>query len=181
MSDLDRIKEPFARLVRWVMRDAVYQRLYPARVVGQAPGGGRLDLLPDDERIRGVGTQGVPIRHGLPGVSVEVPVGARVMLGFEEGNPAKPYAALWEGVTPFTLINVGDFHVETGGTSRAGNGSQFVALANLVLNELNAIKTAYDTHVHTYNPGPLAAAPTLPPVSPLPPPGSVESSNLKAD
>jgi hypothetical protein len=178
MSDLDRIKEPFARLVRWVMRDAVYQRMYPARVVGQ-DAAGRLDLVPDDERIRGTGTQAVSIRHGLPGVSVEVPVGARVMLGFEEANPAKPYAALWEGVTPFTLINVGDFHVETGGTSRAGTGAQFVALANLVLNELNAIKAAYDVHTHAgVTAGPAV---TAVPVPLLTPPGSVASSNLKAD
>jgi hypothetical protein len=85
----------FERLVRAFMGDVTYHKHYPCSVQGQD--GMTLDLLPDDEAIRGPGgLQGVPIRHGLPGVSVMVKPGARVLLGFEAGDPRKPYASLWE-------------------------------------------------------------------------------------
>jgi len=67
---------------------------YPATVVSQGDDG-TVDLKPDSKRF-GVGLAMVPIRHGLPGVSVRVKVGARVLLAFEGGDPQRPYCALWE-------------------------------------------------------------------------------------
>lgn len=84
-----------AKFIRWVMQDTTYHRLYPSTVEGQASDGS-LDLLPDDESIRGNGLSAVPIWHGLPGVTVRVPNGERVLLGFRNGDPTQPYAALWE-------------------------------------------------------------------------------------
>lgn len=63
----------------------------------------------------------------------------------------------------------------------AASAADFVALAQKVLTELQAIKTAFDGHTHAYNPGPGGAAPTAPPANPMPAPGSVASTNLKAD
>lgn len=63
-------------------------------------------------------------------------------------------------------------------TIEAGNGSNFTALANKVLTELNNIKSAFDSHVHTSG---GSGSPTSPPASPMPAPDSVASSNLKAD
>jgi hypothetical protein len=37
----------------------------------------------------------VPYRT-LPGVALTVPTGTRVLLGFEDANPARPVALLWE-------------------------------------------------------------------------------------
>ena len=68
--------------------------LFPCTVARQS--GNLLDLIPDDEEIKGFGLQGVKIRHGLPGYTVEVPEGARVLLGFEAQDPARPYALLWD-------------------------------------------------------------------------------------
>ncbi len=83
------------RLVRAIVGDMTYYKHYPCSVEGQD--GMTLDLLPDDEAIRGPGgLQGVPLRVGLPGFEVKVPVGARVMLSFDEGNPAKPAASLFD-------------------------------------------------------------------------------------
>lgn len=84
--------------IRWVMRDTLYLASYPSEVQGQADDG-LLELLPDDERVRGTGLSRVPIRHGLPGVTVRVPVGARVLLAFEGGDPRRPIATLWEEVS----------------------------------------------------------------------------------
>jgi hypothetical protein len=91
----DRVKDQLSRFIRWVMRDVTYHKLYPSQVQRQ-DASGLLDLLPDDESIRGTGTSGVQIRHGLPGCTVKVRPGARVLLGFENGDPRRPYAALWE-------------------------------------------------------------------------------------
>jgi len=84
-----------AKFIRFVMRDTRYHALYPCTVEAQAADG-TLDLTPDDEAIRGTGLQAVPIRHGLPGVRVKVKQGARLLLGFEAGDPTRPFAALWE-------------------------------------------------------------------------------------
>jgi len=66
---------------------------YPSRVVVQNADG-TLDVLPDDPRIPSKAA--VPIRS-LPGVTLKVTPGARVLLGFEDGDPKKPIATLWEG------------------------------------------------------------------------------------
>lgn len=88
-------RESLEKFVRWVMRDVLYLRNFAATVEGQHDDD-TLDLLPDDERVRGTGLSRVPIRHGLPGVRVRVPVGARVLLGFEAGDPTRPFAHLWD-------------------------------------------------------------------------------------
>lgn len=61
--------------------------------------------------------------------------------------------------------------------SYAGTG--FVALAHLVLAQLEAIKTKYDSHTHTYLPGPGASTPTGPPVPELDTPQSPAASKVK--
>lgn len=67
---------------------------YAARVVSQATDGS-VDLLPDDDRMRGAGISRVPLRHGLPGCTVKVKPGARVTLFFENNDAKQPAAGLW--------------------------------------------------------------------------------------
>lgn len=99
-------KAALTRFIRWVMRDTLYLGQYAATVQRQAADD-TLDLLPDDERLRGTGLSGVPIRHGLPGARVRVADGARVLLGFEGGDPRKPYASLWSAST-IVSISLGE-------------------------------------------------------------------------
>lgn len=87
--------------------------LYPA-VVRQQRTDGTLDLHPEDARVPSC--QGVPIRLGLPGVTVTVAVGARVLLGYENGNPARPVATLWESGT-VTLLEIDATMVRVNGGS----------------------------------------------------------------
>lgn len=82
------------RIIEAIVGDRTYLRSYECTVERQADDGS-LDLLPDDARIRGTGLSGVPIYHGLPGVTVRVRQGARVLLQFVGGDPTKPYASLW--------------------------------------------------------------------------------------
>lgn len=83
-----------ALALRIFERKSRFLRLYSATVQHQHDDD-TLDLMPDDSRVRGTGLQRVSIRHGLPGVRVRVAQGAIVRLGYENGDPRRPYAALW--------------------------------------------------------------------------------------
>jgi hypothetical protein len=93
-TDTDRLKGALRALVRHWQAPLDRFALYPAEVVAQEPQGGALSVRPFDERMPPI--SGVKIRHGIPGVNVEVEPGARVLVGFEAGDPELPYASLWE-------------------------------------------------------------------------------------
>lgn len=146
-----RIRLALERVIRWVTRDTLFLGQYTAEVVSQAADG-TLDLMPDDDRLRSQGLQSVPIRHGLPGVRVEVPAGERVLLGFDAGDPSKPYAALWhEG--QITRVFIG--------------GEVAVALSTLVSERIDTIQQAFDAHIHPTGMGP--SGPPQEPIGPLDP------------
>lgn len=100
MADFDRFKGAIAALVRHLTAHTDYHALYPAEVKGQNDDK-TLELRPDSQDLPGFSR--VAIRHGLPGVTVTVKRGARVLLGFEGGNPQKPYASLWTADSLDTL------------------------------------------------------------------------------
>jgi hypothetical protein len=85
-------------LARWD-----YLPLYPCTVDAQA-GDGTLDLRPDDVVISGSGLSGIPLKTGMPGWAVSAPSGTRVLLGFEGGDPARPYALQWEHTSSVTQL-----------------------------------------------------------------------------
>lgn len=89
------VPETLKAIIRWVMRDVKYHKHYVATVQRQL--GDAVDLLPDDPEIRGTGLSNVPIMYGLPGVSATVAPGTKMTLFFENGDPTKPRAAMWEG------------------------------------------------------------------------------------
>lgn len=90
-------RDALEAFIRWVMRDTTYLGTYICTVMGQV--GQSLELKPDSDKLAGLsGLSQVPIRHGVPGMSAQVPPGTRVLLAFEDGDPQKPYAALWDGV-----------------------------------------------------------------------------------
>jgi hypothetical protein len=161
-----RLRSSLERLIRWVTRDSLYLGQYTAAVVAQSADG-TLDLLPDDFRLRAQGLQAVPIRHGLPGVKVQVAPGERVLLGFENGDPRLPYAALWhEGQV---------LSVEIGGTLP-------VAMAALVDAALAAHVTIFNAHTHSVTTVGSAVTQTgisLPPVVPQTPDAPTASLILK--
>lgn len=157
----DRVLGPFRTIVEaFVGRQIDYAKVYPSVVKFQNPDG-TLDLLPDDESIRGDGFKCIIITLGLPGVTVTVPIGGRVNLYFQDGDPKKPRAGLWEGsgVTAWTI----------------DGGTDFVALAAKVLTELSVIKAAYDIHIHTDPASGFTGVPTVL----MTPPSSVASTTLK--
>jgi len=70
--------------------DAWFARMWPAVVEAQNADGS-IDVVVANR----FGLTAVPIRHGIPGLTVLVPQGHRVLVGFEAADPRAPYAALW--------------------------------------------------------------------------------------
>lgn len=93
MMELDRIKAGLAAFIRTQMSRVDYLAFYAAKVNAQNADG-TLELTPDLPKIPPMSQ--VPIRHGLPGLAVKVASGARVLLAFENGDPTRPVATLWE-------------------------------------------------------------------------------------
>lgn len=103
-----RLTAAFDGMVKRATRRLDYLAVYPGRVVEQRADG-TLDVVADSPDVQ------LPraIRYRtLPGLALEVPAGTRVAVGFEGGDPARPFAGLWElgDVTRWTL---------DGGTHRA--------------------------------------------------------------
>ncbi|MGW8285749.1 MAG: hypothetical protein ACWGPR_08525 [Candidatus Deferrimicrobiaceae bacterium] len=120
-----------------IRREILYLRQFPAKVLSQS--GGTVDVLPEDPRIAGRGLTGVPMRHGLPGVTVSLAIGSRVLLGFEGGDPSAPFVALWpDGSSVDGVTFAGDLTV-TGDLSVGGD---------VDASEFTAGGVAYTTHVH---------------------------------
>lgn len=77
----------------------------------------------------------------------------------------------------------GQIHIRPDGTIHLGKdgAADFVALAALVLSELNDIRTKFDTHTHNYLPGPGSATPTLVPNAVMGAASSVASTKTKSE
>lgn len=108
-------------LVRSIVTRVLGERLdflalYPARVVVQNLNG-TLDVQPDDARLPSM--QSVPIRYGVPGVTAKVAAGGRVLIGFENGDPSRPVATLWDSAS--TTIQ---FHGRLAPIGRVGDRVQ---------------------------------------------------------
>ena len=105
----DRLLGPMQRFIEQLVGKRIdYSQTYEGKVVVQRPNG-RLDILPDDARIRGVGgLTDVQIFHGLPGVSLIVLPGERVLFVFRNGDPKLPAVTGWVdgGGGPPTLITI---------------------------------------------------------------------------
>jgi hypothetical protein len=95
MSDVlwDRLKGAFAALVQVLTARFDYGALYAATVKSQQADG-TLGLVFDDPRWPPA--DGIPVRAGLPGVTLKVSAGARCLVGFENQDASKPRVMQWE-------------------------------------------------------------------------------------
>ena len=146
----NRLMAAIESIVRRTVRQVDYLALYPGRVVAQDGDGGPLDVELDEQRF--ALPRAIPYRT-LAGVAVTVPAGARVLVGFEGGDPARPYAGLWE-LGDVTRLVIGG---GTQGAARHGDAVsastafdawvQSVSIATGVtppVGELGAISTSSD-------------------------------------
>lgn len=109
----DRAKAGLANFVRGVFPRFDYFARYPGTVVKQG-GNNSFDFQPDSTRVPGL--SGLPVRFGLPGVSVQLALNSRprCLLGFFGGDPTQPFLDLWEQpglnaltVDPSADVNLG--------------------------------------------------------------------------
>lgn len=117
-----RLRAALAALVRAETRRVDYHALYPASVVSQDGAGGPLDLRPDTEALPP--PQAVPLRV-VNGVKLTLPAGTRVLLGYEAGDPSRPYAVLGP------VADVTRFAVNGASTKAARDGEAVNASAAL--------------------------------------------------
>jgi hypothetical protein len=113
-----RLRAALAAIVRAETRRVDYLALHPATVLSQDGAGGPLDLRPDTEALPP--PQAVPLRV-VNGVRLTIPAGTRVLLGYEAGDPSKPYATLG----PFA--DVTRFAVNGASTKAAREGDDVTA------------------------------------------------------
>jgi hypothetical protein len=129
----------FERILGRLTRRVDYTALWPARVVAQR-GDGTLDLVPDSPRV--APCQGVPYRT-LRGLSVDVSAGARVLLGYEGGDPSQPYALAWElGDATVVRVNGGSRSTARDGDS-TGSGTLSVLAAPVPPGTTSALTITY--------------------------------------
>ena len=119
MPTHDRILGALSALVNRIMSRVDYLALYPCTVVVATTA--KADVTPDDPRIPDM--IGVPIRKGVPGVDVLVAPGARVLLGFENGNPMRPFVSVWESGTAVSLTITATSIAFAGNVTLAGVGN----------------------------------------------------------
>lgn len=99
----DRAMTAIYRLVmRALSGRLAYLGVYPGAVLGQS--GQTVDVICDDTATWPNGFKGIPLRYGLPDTNLTVPNGARVLVAFDNWDPAKPYAALWDVATVTAMI-----------------------------------------------------------------------------
>lgn len=95
--DLDTTSRGLASAITSIIQketaDIDYFALYFASVVSQ--NGSVCDVIFSDQRLAGMSN--VAIRSGIPGHTFQVTPGCNILVGWEDGNPSKPYAALWGG------------------------------------------------------------------------------------
>ena len=109
----DRMKRPLLALFKASVPRLDYYALYSAKVVTQQKDSNGFDLQPDDPRLPSMGS--VPLRHGLPGISVQVPAGSTVLVGWENADPTRPFCCLWQGAEGTTRITIVADRIELGG------------------------------------------------------------------
>ncbi len=157
------------RFLGGIRRQVDFAKLYPCKVATQH-NDGSLSLVPDDDKMRGYGVGKVRPRHGLPGFKVVVKPGARVMLGFDAGDPARPYASLWdaEGASAVdhiafndgmqSVTRVGDL-VQSGGTGTIVTLTPVAAILPAPLAPAVGIAMPYFISFSSIPPTPLSASP----------------------
>lgn len=123
---VDRLKEAFFALVRAGNPGIDYLTSYRARVVKQDADTGKLDVQPDDPRLPSMSN--LRLKLGIPGATAQIHVRDApvfVQVAWENGDPTKPFAALFEGgaavikltLAADTLVAIGDIRLgaEEGG------------------------------------------------------------------
>lgn len=87
-----RLTGALKNLIRQTIGHVDFYAHYKAKVLSQSADNKTVDVQPDSPRLPKMSR--IPLRLGVPGVEVKLSPGCYVMVGWDAGDPAKPYA--WE-------------------------------------------------------------------------------------
>lgn len=87
------------RFLGGIRRQIDMSRTYPGRVSKQNDDG-TLQIVPDDEKVKGTGLDKAAYYVGLPGSKVKVNPGQRVLFLFEAGDGSRVSVVAWQGGGP---------------------------------------------------------------------------------
>ncbi len=97
MSSLDRMKEELADFIEAIFgRRLLFAYVWPGAVTDFDSSSGEAEVRVDDERMRGSGSGVITVKSGVAGSQLELRDGDRVRVGFEAGDPDKPYIHSFE-------------------------------------------------------------------------------------
>lgn len=113
---LDKTKQTLAAFVRGIFQRVDYLAMYACNVVSQN-GDGTLEMKPDDPRLPASFSH-VPMRLGIPGCTATITTPTRALIGWYEGDPSKPFAALFE-ISTVTKLSIAGTEIDIGSTSPA--------------------------------------------------------------
>lgn len=99
---LNSVNSSLGKFLQLIQREIDYTKRYPARV-SLVNGDGTIQVVPDDQRVRGNGLDRVRVRSGVPG-TITPKKGARCLLGFDAGDGSRPYAEGWDDGEVETMV-----------------------------------------------------------------------------
>jgi len=82
----------------------LYASMYRAKVLAQNGDADFVDVRPEDPRLPDM--MKIPLRHGVPGLRVQVEIGSYLLIGWDDGQPNKPFAALWNRDTHAVRVSL---------------------------------------------------------------------------
>ncbi len=120
---------------------------YEGRVVKQSADGKTVDVQLDIDTGDGSGIPSpsvVELRHGIPGATVFVQAGARVLVGWVGGDQRQPFAELWRDGAHTTklVLSADDIYLV------AETGSEPAALGQTLKTFLDSLRTWATSHTH---------------------------------
>ena len=145
--DLQRLQDPMG----------LYARQYRARVVAQSDDAETVDVRPDDPSLPDMSK--IDLRHGIPGARVSVAMGTYVLVGWDDGRPDRPFAALWKRDSHALKVSLVADRLNLGDRTAAEafvHGTSYRAAEDTLLAGLQAGLTAMQSAT-LYSNAPLAA------------------------
>lgn len=150
----DRVLGPLRSIIRGATARADFFVLYSA-VVNSDNGDETLDFTPEDARLPSQSK--VPKMYGVPGLESTIASGSKILFGFANGDPSKPYVAMYDS-TSATKVSILSAMVNIGSDSPTEPAVLGQTFMTWFINMFN-------THTHPTAVGP-SSVPTVPAVDP---------------
>lgn len=135
---VDRLKASLFALFRSAVPRLDYYAKYDAQVVKWNRNDQTADVVPSDAKVPSMSS--IPFKHGAAGETLDVTPGTRVLVGWENGDPARPFAATWSGGEHVVKRVMNADEIILGGET----GAEPAVLGDV----LRAILVKVENHIH---------------------------------